>query len=108
MSTFVPAWPGDKVVIRRTGTGFAFTPFDNMLLCHVAKSSKTGKVQVVTHYKTGKRYTSREWTALCTMPEGVTGAEAHAAFPAEMWLPWQEGVALLRGIRDRKAAKVAA
>jgi hypothetical protein len=103
-NSFTPAKVGETIILRLAGTGFAFHRFDNMMLAHAVKVSKTGRVQAAVAYKSGKRYARRDVTELYTLPAGVTGDAAHAAFPECMFLPWQEGVALLRQVANAAAA----
>lgn len=96
MTDFNPVYPGTMVVIRLTGTGYAFQPFDNMVLAHVLKSSKTGRIQEVAAYKSGERYTRKGWTEIFTLPAELDRDAVYCSWPDKGFLPWADGVAHLR------------
>jgi hypothetical protein len=48
-----------QVIIRKRGVGFMFQPYDNMVLAHANKITKSGRITRSIAYKTGKLIETR-------------------------------------------------
>jgi hypothetical protein len=90
------------VIIRKRGQGFAFTPYDNMILAKANKISKSGLVTRSVAVSSGELIETKKVYSLNMLPAGLTETEVLDAFPPEGWLPWEDGFKLLKKLRDNK------